>query len=198
MDKPRLSVTITSLEDESITKTYSKVNGLKSLNISGVSNELPYYGIISRSGAIEIIDDEGWLKEQSDNNVLPEVKIIVSIDDVPRYEFVADSNIKFLMLDKKVSINLIDSIESLQDRSIAGDWQYKDTTALGILNDMSLFLGIEFSMNTETLNYLNAIKIGRVLVKKNKIWNILTEFLYGAQCVLYKEFGIYTIRRVRE
>lgn len=198
MNKPKLSITITSLEDSTITKTFSKANGLLSLTINGVSNELPYYGIISRTGTIEIVDTEGWLKEQSNNNVLPEIKIEIKLNNVTLYEFIADSKISYSRLDKKVTINLIDTIQSLQDKKIDANLQYTNTNAYNIFIDMCSILGIEATINTETTNYLKNILIDKVIIEKDYMWNILTQFVYATRCLFYKEGKSYVLRRVEE
>ena len=59
IDRPKLSVKITALnlvegETELRSKTYDKSNGLMSLSVSGVSNDAPYYGIISRAAVLKL------------------------------------------------------------------------------------------------------------------------------------------------
>lgn len=198
VNKPKLSITITSLDDNTITKTYTKANGLTSLTINGLSNELPYYGIISRTGTVEITDNEGWLKEQSDANVLPEIGIEVKIDGITLYEFVADNNISYSKLDKRVTINLIDTIQNLQDKKIDANLQYTNTTAYNIFIDMCSILGIEATINTATTNYLKNILIDKVIIEKDYMWNILTQFVYATRCLFYREGKSYILRRVEE
>lgn len=198
MNKPKLSVTITSLDDNTITKTFSKANGLKSLTINGVSNELPYYGIISRTGTIEIIDDEDWFKEQSDANVLPDVGIEINVDGVMLYEFVSDNNISYSKLDKKVTINLIDTIQSLQDKRINANLQYTNTHAYDVFIDMCSILDINIIVNASTTKYLQLIIIDKMVIEKDSMWNILNQFAYATRCLLYKEGKSYILRRVEE
>lgn len=198
VNKPKLSVTITSLSDETITKTYTKANGLLSVEVNGVSNELPYYGIISRTGTIEIIDIDGWLKQQSDTNVLPEIGIEVKLNGVTLYEFIADNNIRFSKLDNKVTINLIDTIQSLQDKKIEANLQYVETTAYNMFVDMCLILEINAVINKETTNFLQKIKIDKVIIEKGSMWGILTQFVYATRCLFYKWGKSYILRRVEE
>lgn len=198
VNKPKLSITITSLSDETITKTYTKANGLLSLTINGVSNDLPYYGIIARTGTIKIVDMEGWLKEQSDNNVLPEVRIEIKLNGLVLFVFNADNNISYSKLDKMVTINLIDTIQSLQDVALGTDLQYSSTTAYRVFFDMCSILGIQAIVNINTENYLKKIEIDKMLIKKDTLWNVLESFTFATRCLFYKEGYSYILRRTEE
>ena len=90
MNKPKLSVKITSMADPTITRTFNKATGLKKVSIDGGNNSIPYYGIVSRAGQVELIDmpykDEegeyldGWIKVQSDRNIFPDVSVDIYIN----------------------------------------------------------------------------------------------------------------------
>lgn len=198
VNKPKLSVTITSLNDETITKTYTKANGLLSVEINGTDNELPFYGIIARTGTIKIIDSEGWLKEQSSNNILPEARIEIKLNNLLLFAFNADNNISYSKLDKVVTINLIDTIQSLQDVKIEADLQYTSTSAYRVFFDMCSILGIQAIVNINTENYLKNIVIDKMLVKKDTLWNVLNQFTYATRCLFYKEGYSYILRRTEE
>lgn len=175
MDKPKVSVVITALnlvdgETELRSKTYDKTNGLISLSVDGISNDAPYYGVISRAGTViirdkpEIIEDsEGntsigyWLQKQSDDNVLPDVSIGIYIDNCLQYSFESKNEISYTIQDRQVTINLSDSIEQFQDKNIGTDQVYSNTNAVAILNNIASIVGFPIRSDKNTTNYLNKI-----------------------------------------
>lgn len=203
IDKPKLSVKITALnlvegETELRSKTYDKTNGLLSLTVSGVNDDTPYYGIISRAGTIEIIDKEGWLKQQSDDNILPDISIGVYLDGVLLYNFVADSEISYRKLDKRVTINLIDRIQLLQNQNMGYGLIYNYTTWYLMFIDICSRVGISCLINNDTKQYLQELQIVETYINDDTYWNILQQFVYGCRCVLYASNEIYVLKRVDE
>lgn len=231
IDRPKLSVKITALnlvegETELRSKTYDKSNGLMSLSVSGVSNDAPYYGIISRAGSIEIVDkpdiienDDGsttieyWLQKQSDDNVLPDVNIDIFINNSLQYSFTSDNEISYTIQDRKVTIELSDEINSLQDREIGYDSVYENINALSILSDLTSMMGITVIVDDDTTEYLKKIVIPtnilltdntfnpinpRLVIQNDTCWNIIQEFAYAVRAIFYKLGDSYHLARMRE
>ncbi len=198
MDKPQLSVIITSIDNPTITKEFNKANGLLSLDISGTSNTSPYYGIISRSGTLTIIDKEGWLKEQSDNNVLPDVTISIYLNNSLQYSFKSDSDISYAIQDRKVSINLSDEIVSLQNMKTYNDIVFLDTNGLTAFSQIMTNTGLKVVMDSKTREYLNKIIIPEMIIKADTYWNIIQQFVYGIRGIFYKFGNNYYINKMEE
>lgn len=231
IDKPKLSVKITALnlvegETELRSKTYDKSNGLISLSVSGVSNDAPYYGIISRAGSIEIVDkpdiienDDGsttieyWLQKQSDDNVLPDVNIDIFINNSLQYSFTSDNEISYTIQDRKVTIELSDEMNSLQDREIGYDSVYENINALSILSDLTSMMGITVIVDDDTTEYLKKIVIPtnilltdntfnpinpRLIIQNDTCWNIMQQFAYAIRAIFYKLGDSYHLTRMRE
>lgn len=231
IDRPKLSVKITALnlvEGETAlrSKTYDKSNGLMSLSVSGVSNDAPYYGIISRAGSIEIVDkpdiienDDGsttveyWLQKQSDDNILPDVNIDIFINNSLQYSFTSDNEISYTIQDRKVTIELSDEINSLQDREIGYDSVYENINALSILSDLTSMMGITVIVDDDTTEYLKKIVIPtnilltdntfnpinpRLIIQNDTCWNIIQQFAYAVRAIFYKLGDSYHLTRMRE
>lgn len=231
IDRPKLSVKITALnlvegETELRSKTYDKSNGLISLSVSGVSNDAPYYGIISRAGSIEIVDkpdiienDDGsttveyWLQKQSDDNILPDVNIDIFINNSLQYSFTSDNEISYTIQDRKVTIELSDEINSLQDREIGYDSVYENTNSLSILSDLTSIIGISVIADDDTTEYLKKVVIPtnilltdntfdpinpRLVIQNDTCWNIIQQFAYAVRAIFYKLGDSYHLTRMRE
>lgn len=231
IDRPKLSVKITALnlvegETELRSKTYDKSNGLMSLSVSGVSNDAPYYGIISRAGSIEIVDkpdiienDDGsttveyWLQKQSDDNILPDVNIDIFINNSLQYSFTSDNEISYTIQDRKVTIELSDEINSLQDREIGYDSVYENTNSLSILSDLTSIIGISVIADDDTTEYLKKVVIPtnilltdntfdpinpRLVIQNDTCWNIIQQFAYAVRAIFYKLGDSYHLTRMRE
>lgn len=233
IDKPKLSVRITALnlvegETELRSKTYDKSNGLMSLSVSGVSNDAPYYGIISRAGSIEIVDkpdiienDDGstsveyWLQKQSDDNVLPDVSIDIFINGSLQYSFTSNNEISYTIQDRKVTIELSDEINFLQDKEIGYDSVYENINALSILSDLTSMIGISVIVDDDTTEYLKKIVIPtniildqdfstfdpispRLIIQNDTCWNIMQQFAYAVRAIFYKLGDSYHLTRMRE
>lgn len=231
IDRPKLSVKITALnlvegETELRSKTYDKSNGLISLSVSGVSNDAPYYGIISRAGSIEIVDkpdiienDDGsttveyWLQKQSDDNILPDVNIDIFINNSLQYSFTSDNEISYTIQDRKVTIELSDEINSLQDREIGYDSVYENINALSILSDLTSIIGISVIADDDTTEYLKKVVIPtnilltdntfdpinpRLVIQNDTCWNIIQQFAYAVRAIFYKLGDSYHLTRMRE
>lgn len=198
MTKPKLSVVITSLNDPTIKKEYNKANGLKNVTIDGVSDNLPYYGIISMTGSVQIIDKEGWLKTQSDNNIFPDISIDIYIDDILQFSFVSESEIEYKRLDKTVTINLIDKVQLFQDSKIGFGSIYTDTNAYVVFLNICSQIGISCVMDESTSTYLKNIKIGKMYIEDMTYWDILQQFVYACRCIFYKKNDTYWLRKLEE
>lgn len=203
MNKPKLSVTITALnlvgeETEFRTHTYTKANGLKNITIDGVSNDLPYYGIISRGGNVNIIDIDGWLKVQSDDNVFPDVSIDICMDDTLLYSFISDSEITYMRQTNMVTINLVDKIESLQNKNIEYNMIYTNNNAYNVFIDICSIIGITCVINENTKEYTQNIRIRKMFIEKGKAWDIIQEYAYGLRCIFYRQGSNYYLKRVEE
>ena len=198
MNKPKLSIKISSIEDPTIFKIFTKSNGLKNVAIDGISGESPYYGIISKSGTVEIVDSDGWIKQQSDNNILPEIKIDLYVDKILHLSFISDNDIVYDKLTKKVTINLVDRITSLQNVKTKYGVLFENTTAYTIFLNICQQIGISCIMNEDTKEFLLNLKTKRLYVDINTGWNILQQFAYGSRCILYKKADVYYIKRVNE
>lgn len=231
IDRPKLSVKITALnlvegETELRSKTYDKSNGLMSLSVSGVSNDAPYYGIISRAGSIEIVDkpdiienDDGstsveyWLQKQSDDNVFPDVNIDIFINGSLQYSFTSDNEISYTIQDRKVTIELSDEMNSLQDREIGYDSVYENINALSILSDLTSMMGITVIVDDDTTEYLKKIVVPtnilltdntfnpinpRLIIQNDTYWEIMQQFAYAVRAIFYKLGDSYHLTRMRE
>lgn len=198
MDRPKMTVIVTSAKDKTIFKEFNKANGLLSLDVSGLSNTVPYYGIISRSGTLTIIDKEGWLKEQSDNNILPDVTIDIFLNGVLQYSFSSNNDISYTKQDKKVTINLSDEITALQEKSIYSDMVFSDTDGLSLFSQVMNALGLKVVMDTNTRQYLSKIVIPEIVIKKDTYWNIIQSLSYGVRGIFYKFGNNYYIKRMEE
>lgn len=198
MTKPKLSVVITSLSDPTISKEYNKANGLKSVTIDGVADSLPYYGIISMTGSIQIIDRDGWLKEQSDNNIFPDVSIDIYIDDILQFSFISESEIEYKRLDKTVTINLIDEIQSFQDNKIGFGSIYTDTNAYVAFSNICSQAGISCVMDENTAEYLKNIKIGKMYIENMTYWDAIQQFVYACRCIFYRRNDTYWLKKLEE
>ena len=231
IDRPKLSVKITALnlvegETELRSKTYDKSNGLMALSVSGVSNDAPYYGIISRAGSIEIVDkpdiienDDGsttveyWLQKQSDDNVLPDVNIDIFINNSLQYSFTSDNEISYTIQDRKVTIELSDEINSLQDSEMGTDFVYANVNALSILSDLTSIIGISVIIDDDTVEYLKKIVVPtnilltdntfnpinpRLIIQNNTYWEIIQQFAYAVRAIFYKLGDSYHLTRMRE
>lgn len=198
MTKPKLSVKISSIANPSISKIFTKANGLRKVTIEGIKNQLPFYGIISRSGNLDIIDSEGWLKQLSDSNIMPDISIDVYVDDILHYTFISASDISYLKLTKQVKINLIDAIDSLQDKNIDFNMVFTDETLYSVFIQICSNIGIECFVDKDTTDYLGGIKVDTLFIEKGKAWNILQEFVYGARCIMYRKGSSYVLKKVVE
>lgn len=198
MTKPKVSVVITSIDNPTITKTYNKANGLKSLRIDGVANTTPHYGITPMAGSVELIDKDGWLKTQSDNNVLPDVSINIYIDDVLQYSFISENEIQYKKLDRAVTINLIDQIQLLQNKKRGFGSVYTDTTAQVVFANLCSQMDISCIIDEDTLSYLKNIKIGKMYIEDMTYWDVLQQFVYACRCVFYKKGGNYWLKKLEE
>lgn len=232
IDKPKLSVKITALnlvdgETELRSKTYDKTNGLMSLTVSGVSNDAPHYGIISRAGTVEIVDKpeiienedgsisvEYWLEKQSNDNVLPDVSIDIFINDSLQYSFTSDNEISYTIQDRKVTIELSDEINSLQDKTLGSDLVYENTNALTIFSDIASITGLPIIIDKNTSDYIKNIFIPssllksltgewnivspQIIIKDDTLWNIINQFAYGINAVFYKLGNSYYLKRMKE
>ena len=204
MNKPKLSVKITSISDPTITKTYTKANGLRNLSIDGVSNTLPYYGIISRAGSVELIDmpdkenQNGWLKTQSDNNILPDVSIEVILNEIILFSFNSENDITYTIQDKKVTIELSDTIDSLQQKRYDNNLIISNTDGLVAFMEICSFLDISVKMDDYTKNYLKSIYIKEMPVVADSHWNIIEQFVYGVRAIFFKIGNSYYIKKMKE
>lgn len=198
INKPKLSVVITSLNDPSITKTFTKANGLTNLSIDGISNTSPYYGIISRSGSVEIIDKDGWLKQQSDNNVFPDISIDIYIDDILQYSFISDGEIVYKRLTKTVTINLLDTINSLQNTKLEYNLIYTDTNAYQVFLNICAVANISCVVSADTKEYLTNLRISKMIVSADTIWNVINQFVYGTRSIFYKQGTQFFLKRMDE
>ena len=198
MAKPKMSVRISSILNPNISKTFTKANGLRNVTVEGVKNQLPFYGIISRSGSVDIIDAEGWIKEQSESNVLPDISIDVFIDDMPYYTFVSSSDISYLKQTKEVKINLIDVIDSLQDKKIDYNMIFTNESVYSVFIQICSNVGIECFIDSDTANYLADIKVDTLFIEKGRAWDILQELVYGSQCIMYGKANAYVLKKVVE
>lgn len=198
MDKPKLSVKITSIEKPNITKIYTKANGLKSLTIDGVSNTSPYYGIISRGGSVTLIDVDGWLKEQSDNNILPDVTVDVYINNCLQYSFSSDNDVGYLRQNNNVTINLADSINLLQNSSVENESLYSDTNAIVVFSDIMNKCGVDAVLDAETNNYLQSLSVSQMVIPAGTYWDIIEQFARGVRAIFYKLGAKYFLKRMKE
>lgn len=231
IDKPKVSVKITALnlvegETELRSKVYDKSNGLMSLSVSGLSEDSPSYGIISRAGTIEIVDKpeiienedgstiiEYWLEKQSNDNVLPDVSIDIFINNSLQYSFTSDNEISYTIQDRKVTIELIDRINSLQDSEMGTDFVYANVNALSILSDLTSIIGISVIIDDDTAEYLKKIVVPtnilltdntfdpinpRLIIQNNTYWEIIQQFAYAVRAIFYKLGDSYYLIRMRE
>lgn len=198
IEKPKLSVKITSIVDPTITKTYTKANGLRGLTVDGVSNNIPYYGIISRAGSVELIDEEGWLREQSDENILPEVTIDVILNDVVVFSFISENDITYTKQDNKVTIQLTDILESLQDKKYENNLIFSETDGLTAFIDICAFLNLTVNMDDYTREYLKNIYIKEMPVVADSYWNIIEQFAYGVRAIFSQIGNVYFLKRMKE
>lgn len=236
IDKPKLSVKITALnlvegETELRSKTYDKTNGLMSLTVSGVSNDAPHYGIISRAGTVEIVDKpeiidnedgstnvEYWLEKQSNDNVLPDVIIDIFINGSLQYSFTSENEISYTIQDRRVTIELTDEVEALQDRNLETDLIYENVNALTIWNDLVSIMQLPVIIDKNTTEYLQNVILptnilltndiqhlsgynrvnAKVLISADTYWNIIQQFTYGINAIFYKLGETYYLKRMRE
>nr|DAE27599.1 MAG TPA: hypothetical protein [virus sp. cti5L29] len=194
----KIAVTITSIDNPAITKTFNKANGLTSLSTSGLKNNPPSYDIVSKSGSVEIIDKDGWLREQSDNNIFPNVTIDIYIDEILHFSFLSDSEISYSRLDKKVHINLIDSINSLQNTKIEHNIVYTNTNAYEIFLNICSITKSRILVDVGTKVNLMAIQVPKTVVQKDTIWNVLKQFISGTRTFLDKHGEYYYLKRIEE
>lgn len=236
IDKPKLSVRITALnlvegETELRSKTYDKTNGLMSLTVSGVSNDAPHYGIISRAGTVEIVDKpeiienedgsssvEYWLEKQSNDNVLPDVAIDIFINGSLQYSFASENEITYTIQDRRVTIELSDEIQTLQDKSLGTNLIYENVNALTIWNDLVSIMQLPVIVDKDTTEFMQNIILptqvfltnnetpatstpvvnAKILINDDTYWNIIQQFAYGINAIFYKLGETYYLKRMRE
>lgn len=198
MNKARNSVVITSINDSTISKEFNKANGLLSLDVSGLENASPHYGIISRSGTLVIIDKEGWLKEQSDNNILPDINIDVYLNGALLYSFSSNNDITYTKQDKKVTINLSDEVVLLQNNSTNSDIVFLNTDGLTVVSQTMSSLGLKVVIDSKTRDSLSKIIIQELAIKKDTYWNIIQQLTYGCRSIFYKLGNNYYIKQMEE
>lgn len=198
MENTNITVRITSINNPLITKIYNKSNGLRSVDISGTKNTIPYYGIISRAGSVTLIDQDGWLKAQSDNNILPDVLIDIFVDNVLQYSFSSENEISYTIQDKQVQINLIDKIQLFQKNKTSSDLLYVNTDAYSAFSETMSLFGINVKMDKNTSDYMKSIIIPQMVIETNTYWNIISNFVYGVRAIFYRLGDNYYLERMED
>lgn len=197
-EPPKISVKIISNNNNSIYKIYNKSNGLKGVTIEGVNRSLPSYGIISMSGSLNIIDSDGWLKTQSDNDILPDVTIDIYLDNVLQYTFIAENEFTYTRQDRFVTINLVDKVQALQNKKTSYGMIFDNTNGYVMFITLCSQLGISCVMDDSTKDFLTNLVIGKTYIESDTFWNILQEFVYGCRCIFYRKGGSYYIKKMEE
>ena len=204
MNKSIMSVLITAINNPNISKEFNKANGLMSIDINGVSDSLPYYGIISRGGSLEIIDQpdtenpKGWFRTLADNNILPDIKIDVMINGVILFSFTAENDISIIEQDKKVTINLLDSVSTLQDMKLSNSIYYTDTNAYSLLVDVLSLYNIFVSTDIDTKKFLQNIILPKVVVSSDTVWDFVNNFCAGCRAIFFKRGDFYYLKIIGE
>nr|DAK86199.1 MAG TPA: hypothetical protein [Caudoviricetes sp.] len=204
MNKSTVSVLVTAINQPNISKEFNKANGLVSIDINGVSNSLPYYGIISKSGTLELIDQpdleypNGWFRTLSDDNILPDVKIDIRLNGVILYSFVSQNDISIIEQDKKVRINLLDSISALQDMKLTNSIYYTNTNAYSVFIDVLSLYNISVSIDMDTKEELQRIILPKVIVSSDSIWDFIENFCNGCRAIFLKRGDLYYLKILGE
>lgn len=199
--KPILSVRITGIYDDigenNEGVVFDKSNGLTFVSIEWGQEQSPYYGIISKSGELHIIDGEDKIKKMSDDNILPDINVDIYIDGIVVASFIASNDISYSKLTKEVTINLTDRIEDLQDRAIKFEQFYENSDMYTIADKIFKMLDISVSIDSGTINFLRDIKVTTpIVVPSGTAWDIIDNLAKGTKCWFHRENSGYILEKV--
>lgn len=173
---------------------FNRGNGLNSVTFASVDESVPYYGVVSYSGSLEINDREGLLKLLSDLGFLPNIQINVYINNIKVKTFTANNDISYSDKDALVSIELLDEIQFLQQINTGIDLYYKDLNAVSLFNSLAAKFPYQITLTSSANSKLLKINISQIFIEKNTWWEVWNSFCSGTKTLLYKDINdIYRV-----
>lgn len=173
---------------------FDRGNGLNSVTFASIDENVPYYGVVSYSGNLEINDREGRLKLLSDLGFLPNIQINVYINNIKVKTFTANNDISYSDKDALVSIELLDEIQFLQQINTGIDLYYKDLNAVSLFNSLAAKFPYQITLTNSANSKLLKINISQIFIEKNTWWEVWNSFCVGTKTLLYKDINdIYRV-----
>lgn len=193
LNKPNVQLRIGGLSTD-VNCVFNRGNGLNSVTFTSVDESVPYYGIVSYSGSLEINDKEGILKSLSDFGLLPNIQINVYINNIKVKTFTANNDISYSDKDALVSIELLDEIQFLQQINTGIDLYYKDLNAVSLFNSLAAKFPYQITLTSSANSKLLKINISQIFIEKNTWWEVWNSFCSGTKTLLYKDINdIYRV-----
>ena len=193
LNKPNAQLRIGGISTD-VNCVFNRGNGLNSVTFASVDESVPYYGVVSYSGSLEINDREGILKSLSDFGLLPNIQINVYINNIKVKTFTANNDISYSDKDALVSIELLDEIQFLQQINTGIDLYYKDLNAVRLFNNLAAKFPYQITLTSSASSKLLKINISQIFIEKNTWWEVWNSFCSGTKTLLYKDINdIYRV-----
>lgn len=193
LNKPNAKLRIGGISTD-VNCVFNRGNGLNSVTFTSVDESVPYYGVVSYSGSLEINDREGILKSLSDFGLLPNIQINVYINNIKVKTFTANNDISYSDKDALVSIELLDEIQFLQQINTGIDLYYKDLNAVSLFNSLAAKFPYQITLTSSANSKLLKINISQIFIEKNTWWEVWNSFCSGTKTLLYKDINdIYRV-----
>lgn len=193
LNKPNAQLRIGGVSTD-VNCVFNRGNGLNSVTFTSVDESVPYYGVVSYSGSLEINDREGILKSLSDFGLLPNIQINVYINNIKVKTFTANNDISYSDKDALVSIELLDEIQFLQQINTGIDLYYKDLNAVSLFNSLAAKFPYQITLTSSANSKLLKINISQIFIEKNTWWEVWNSFCSGTKTLLYKDINdIYRV-----
>lgn len=193
LNKPNAQLRIGGVSTD-VNCVFNRGNGLNSVTFTSVDESVPYYGVVSYSGSLEINDREGILKSLSDFGLLPNIQINVYINNIKVKTFTANNDISYSDKDALVSIELLDEIQFLQQINTGIDLYYKDLNAVRLFNNLAAKFPYQITLTSSANSKLLKINISQIFIEKNTWWEVWNSFCSGTKTLLYKDINdIYRV-----
>lgn len=193
LNKPNAQLRIGGVSTD-VNCVFNRGNGLNSVTFTSVDESVPYYGVVSYSGSLEINDREGILKSLSDFGLLPNIQINVYINNIKVKTFTANNDISYSDKEALVSIELLDEIQFLQQINTGIDLYYKDLNAVSLFNSLAAKFPYQITLTSSANSKLLKINISQIFIEKNTWWEVWNSFCSGTKTLLYKDINdIYRV-----
>lgn len=174
---------------------FGRNNGLTQVSTEGVSDSLPYYGIISYSGSVSIIDKDEMLQLFNDLGLLYDVAVNIYKNNTLCYTFYSNNEIEINNVTKEFTINLIDNIESLQDYKTTFPLYFPNMSGYQLFQELCSKFGYPVILAQDVYQLLQNIYIENVLIESDSWWNIWQSFCIGTKSIFLKSpSGDYIIK----